>query len=355
MSEQGDDAMSGSESEFEQTLETLVRADLDRRADAVDPRPLFERVRRSMRSEGGDPPAAGGAHTARHRVLRLPAARPFRRLAWGAAAAAAVVLAFVFGSQVPPVQAGAEAIVREAQRSHQIPVDRCYLVEVRQDSELLQEAYPMTTQARLTRLWTRGDRFWLESVHPQQRWAWGRDDRGNVWMALGSRRGIRYGPDELPSWLKVSFDVWSLQPDTLLGEVLRDFDLHREPPGLGQPGTTVAIRATPKSGHTHPELRGARLEIDAETKVVRKLVLERTRMGQPFATVTYTLIDTQTRDDRLFELEGHLEAPYEIYTRENEPQRRRVLAMRWLAPQVGDRPRPTTQRSPQTSPKPDND
>ena len=190
--------MSGSESEFEQTLETLVRADLDRRADAVDPRPLFERVRRSLRSEGGDPPAAsGGAPTARRRVLRFPAARPFRRLAWGAAAAAAaVVLAFVFGSQVPPARAGAEAIIREAQRSHRIPVDRCYLVEVRQDSELLQEAYPMTTQARLTRLWTRGDRFWLESVHPQQRWAWGRDDRGNVWMALGSARGIRFGPDE---------------------------------------------------------------------------------------------------------------------------------------------------------------
>src|SRR3954454_8055162 len=133
--------MSGSESEFEQTLETLVRADLDRRADAVDPRPLFERVRQSMRSEGGD-------HTDRRRVLRFPAGRPFRRLAWGAAAAAAVVLAFVFGSQMSPVQAGAEAIVREAQRSHQVPVDRCYLVEVRQDSEMLQEAYPMTTQAR---------------------------------------------------------------------------------------------------------------------------------------------------------------------------------------------------------------
>src|SRR4051812_23301287 len=137
--------MSGFESEFEQMLETLVRADLDRRADAFDPRPLFERVRRSMRSEGGGPPAAsGGAHTARGRVLRFPAARPLRRLAWGAAAAAAVVLAFVFGSQVSPVRAGAEAIVREAQRSHQVPVDRCYLVEVRQDSELLQEAYPMT-------------------------------------------------------------------------------------------------------------------------------------------------------------------------------------------------------------------
>src|SRR4051812_28438563 len=281
--------MSGSESEFEQTLEALVRAALDRRADAVDPRPLFERVRQSMRSEGEDPTAdSGGSQTARRRVLRLPAARPYRRLAWAWAwAAAAVVLAFVFGSQVSPVQAGAEAIVREAQRSHQVPVDRCYLVEVRQDSELLQEAFPMTTQARLTRLWTRGDRFWLESVDPQRRWAWGRDDRGNVWMAFGSRRGIRFGPDEVPGWLAVGFDVWSMQPDTLLGEVLRDFDLRREPPDPGQPGTTVTTRATPKPGHTHPKLRGARLEFDAETRVVRKLVLERTRIGRPFATVTY--------------------------------------------------------------------
>src|SRR3954469_5209299 len=174
-------------------------------------------------------------------------------------------------------------------------------------------------------------------------------------MAFGSRRGIRFEPDEVPGWITVGFDVWSMQPDRLLGEVLRDFDLRREPPGPGQPGTTIAIRATPKSGHTPPDLRGARLEIDAETKVVRKLVLERTRMGRPFATVAYTLIDTQTRDDRLFELEGHLEAPYEIYTRENEPQRRRILAMRWLAPQIGDRPRPPTQRSPQTSPQPAKD
>src|SRR4051812_50008494 len=103
--------MSESGSEFEPTLETLVRADLDRRAEAVDPRPLFERVRRSLRSEGGDPPAAsGGARTARHHILRFPAARPFRRLAWGAAAAAAVVLAFVFCSPGSPGPARAPAI-----------------------------------------------------------------------------------------------------------------------------------------------------------------------------------------------------------------------------------------------------
>ncbi len=160
--------MNGSESEFEQMLETLVRADLDRRADAVDPRPLFERVRRSLRSEGGeDPPSAsGGARTACHYVLRFPAGGPFRRLAWGGSGSggrARVRLRL-------PGLAGPGQLPRRSsarlQRIHRIPVDRCYLVEALQDSELLQEAYPMTTQARLTRLWTRGDRFWLESVDP---------------------------------------------------------------------------------------------------------------------------------------------------------------------------------------------
>ena len=124
-------------------------------------------------------------------------------------------------------------------------------------------------------------------------------------MAFNTRRGIRPGPDELPSWLKVSFDAWSLQPDTLLGEVLRDFDLRREPPDPGQPGTTVAIRATPKSGHTHPELRGARLEFDAEIEGGPQARAGADADG-PAVRDGHVHADRHADgDDRLFELEGH--------------------------------------------------
>src|SRR2546423_1251719 len=77
------------------------------------------------RTEG--PPAlrAGGG---RERGFRLPRARRISRWAGGfAAAAAVVVLAFIFGSHTSPAQASAEALVRDAMRVHQIPMDRCYL------------------------------------------------------------------------------------------------------------------------------------------------------------------------------------------------------------------------------------
>jgi hypothetical protein len=145
-----------------------------------------------------------------------------------------------------------------------------------------------------------------------------------------------------------------MQPDKLLGEVLRDFDLTREPASQDQPSTTIVVRAALKPGHSHPSLRGARLEFDAETKVVRKLVLERTGSGRPVATITYTLVDTQAHPDRSFELEGHLQAPYEIYTRDYEPEKRRELVSRWLAVQAPERlrttSRPATRSAAQTHP-----
>jgi hypothetical protein len=178
-----------SEPEHDQPLETWVRADLDRRADGTDPRPLFERISRTVRDERSDNTPGIPADRGRELVFQLPTARRIGRWAGGlSASAAVVVLAFLVGSRVSPVQASPEALVRDAMRVHQIPMDRCYLVEVRRDSELLDESYPMTSQSRLTRVWTRGDRFWLETINPQRQWTWGRDDRGHFWIAFGSRR-----------------------------------------------------------------------------------------------------------------------------------------------------------------------
>jgi hypothetical protein len=154
-------------------------------------------------------------------------------------------------------------------------------------------------------------------------------------MALGAKRGLRFGADEAPLWLRLSAEVYSMRVDHLLGEVLRDFDLAREPAPQGQPSSTIAIRATLKPGRRHPALKAARIEFDGETKVVRKLVLDRTRLGQPVATVSYLLIDTRQQDDRLYALEGHLEAPYEVYTSQNEAQRRHWIA-RFFGPVLGD-------------------
>ena len=72
-----------------------------------------------------------------------------------------------------------------------------------------------------------------------------------------------------------------------------------------------------------------------ETRVLRRMVIERTTKGQPFVTVTYTLVETKTLDDGKFQLEGHLTPPYNVYTHDVEPERRRELLTRWFGPNSG--------------------
>jgi hypothetical protein len=65
------------------------------------------------------------------------------------------------------------------------------------------------------------------------------------------------------------------------------------------------------------------------------MVIERTAKGQPFATVTCTLVETRTLDDGKFQLEGHLTPPYKVYTHDAEPERRRELLTLWFGPNSG--------------------
>ena len=215
-------------------------------------------------------------------------------------------------------------------------MDRCYLVEVRRNSPSTVESATVTpAPPRIIRLWTRGDRIWIESVQPQRTWAWGRDDHGNVWMAFGPHRAIRFQRDEVPHWLALGCDIFAMHVETLLNEVLRDFDLQRTDDRAGMPATQV-VTATLKPRHSHPSLQQARIEIDAETKVIRRLVLDRTRLGQPFATITYTLVESRPQDDSQYVLEGHLVAPFDVFTPTNNPQQCRETLSGWFDPRNGE-------------------
>jgi hypothetical protein len=247
------------------------------------------------------------------------------------AAAAAAVAALLLWQGRSPARAGAEHLVQEARKAHHLPLDRCYLVELRQESGLLEEAAP-AQPPRVTHLWTRGDRFWVEAAGPRLTVSWGRDDKGRVWMAFGPRRAVRVEPDEVPRWLAAHCDTHTLRPETLLGEVLAHFDLTREA-SAGDAATQV-VRATRRFPHPFASLRSAVLEIDSETKVLRRLTLERMRQGRLVATVTYTLAETRVIDYAKYELEGHLVAPFEVYTREHRPDRRLTYLTRWFGPKA---------------------
>jgi hypothetical protein len=304
----------------DEQIDALVRGELDREAETIDPRSRLARIQASV-AAAGQP------------VVKTPGKwQRIRPAMWGLATAAALLLAFLVGQHAGPIQASPRQLIEEAQKTYQLPLDRCYLIEIGKDSPLLNEIDSLRSQPKV--LWTRGDRFWIESTNPAHHWSWGQDERGGVWIAFGLHRAMRFDKDELPRWLRWGCETQSLRPQKLLDEVVRDFDLRREVSADGSGAVTQVVTATVKPGRRHPTLRSARLELDAETKVVRRLVLERVRQGELLATVTYTLIETQTQDDKKYQLEGHLAAPFEIYTRDKQPDKRDELLARWYGPQA---------------------
>jgi hypothetical protein len=158
---------------------------------------------------------------------------------------------------------------------------------------------------------------------------------GRIWVARSPREGVRYEANEaeMPVWLALMCDVCSMRLETLLDDVLTDFDLHREQAAPAATAGTHAIRAELKPGHPHPTLRAALLEIDAESRVVRRVVLWRTHQGEPLTTVTFTLLETGVQSDDSYQLEGHLQPDAKIYSRSFKPAlRQQKLASDFAAP-----------------------
>src|SRR5262249_39180667 len=118
------------------------------------------------------------------------------RWAGGLVAAAAVVAFLGWGLQSGTAQASPEALVREAPQVHTGSADRCYDVQTEWESPWTRR-FPFLAVQRKAKLWTRGDRFFLESEANGHRTAWGRDDQGRVWVALGPKVGLIFDSDEV--------------------------------------------------------------------------------------------------------------------------------------------------------------
>jgi hypothetical protein len=152
-------------------------------------------------------------------------------------------------------------------------------------------------------------------------------------MAFGRRAAVRLEADEVPHWLNIYCDLHSLNVERWLSDVLDRFELSREPSDGNPKLSTIRVHAKARvAPRQHPGVESADLEIDAETRVVRRMVVRRVWNGQPFATVTYTLIESDELDPNDYRLEGHLESRSEIHSRDHEPERRKELMARWLAP-----------------------
>jgi len=307
--------MTQSEPADNNSLSRLLREHIEHQEQIVDVAPALARIRASARSLA----TQAGLRPRRLHVLR----DHWRACAVGLSAAAMVAIAFIIGTWVRPTYASAEVALREAQRGLSLPVDRCYLVEVRQDNVPSEDPMP----ARSVRIWTTGDRFRVEITRGQRGWAWGKDDLGAVWIAAGPHRGCRIAPDEVGPALQRACDVYGLQPDTLLNEVLGYCQLQEDK--ADRAGLVRTIHATPRGIANRRWLKSATIDLDVETKAIRRLVLTRAATGGT-VTCTLTLVDTRPADETLYRLEGHLSEPFEVYDRDFEPQKRQELLERWV-------------------------
>jgi hypothetical protein len=225
--------------------------------------------------------------------------------------AAFVLLAFGIFRDGDAGHAHAAAIVRAAIDTAGQNVERVYVVEVTKGDA----ASPKL--ARTALIATQGDRFWVEMNRGKRRWVWGRMADDSIWLTLGHHRAILLSSDEIGEPLQQIAETFSLRTQSLLQDVVSHCRLEYSQPDE----MTHRIVATPQSGQRH-RIQRAVLDVDVETKVVRRLTIKRQVSAGHTSLQTFIHVETRSSDESLFRPEGHLRGEMQIFDHSSKPERR---------------------------------
>jgi hypothetical protein len=304
----------------EDFLQQQIRAHLDRQAAAVDVNRLWNRIQERLQT--AEPP-----------VISLPVRSGSgggsflrRKARWGVAAAAGVFLVILSTFSFTSPQASAETVLRQTTLAHQQPIDRHYQLEIRPDNRV-QKLLPHVQPSRC-QVWTRGDCFWVEMPGQNAPWQWGRDDQGRIWLALGPHLGLRFDADEIPTPLQEFLALRSADVPAILRDVLGSCELSDMTATTSQ--RIIHAKGKPTK-HPFP-VQEATLEIDPLRHELRSLKLYRgDAQGRRLGEVSLQLVDRPAQPEQHYQLEGHLTAPYRIYTRQQplERMRRLMVLLQW--------------------------
>lgn len=246
-----------------------------------------------------------------------------RRVAWMSMVSGLIVVAFLLGRHESTVLASPATLIRDAVDAHAASIERIYLVNVERAIES-----PEAETPKEVRVMTLGDRFYVEMNRGGRRFVWGRNDENGIWICLGSKQAVIIERDEMGAPLEYLANLYSLNLESLLDNFVRNCLLTRE----HQSGTTHVIRVTPRRAWRGGWLRSARIEIDRETKVVRRLTIERELPQQAPSTISFTLIDSRAADENRYQPEGHLTKPFRKLDRHSQPDERRDILRTWFSP-----------------------
>lgn|GEM_PF-605082 len=247
---------------------------------------------------------------------------------WLALAASLLVVVSIFTLQGNrEAFASASQIVQSAMRTHAAPIERIYVVEVKR-GESNKSKFELPRDVRVA---TQGDRFWVQ-MRGYRDWAWGRNDQGAIWMTLGPRRAVVVNQDEIGVPLRYIGDLYTLNLETLLQGFLKYCRLEMSE---GPVDTTIIV-ATPRRQWTNRPLQRATIEVDRETKAIRKLVIEREFGGDSYCTVTFSLVDSRLADESEYAVEGHLQEKSQLFADDTPTSAKRKMVLDWFGP-VADR------------------
>lgn len=254
-------------------------------------------------------------------------ARSWHTLGWaGAAVVGLATIIIGVALRDPAGAASAAHVIQVAEVVHAEPVERVYLVDVVREAEATADLVP----PRDTRVATQGDRFYVEMRRGDRHWFWGRDAAGAIWMTVGRKHAIVVDGVEQGTALRYLGDLYTLNLETLLSTFRRTCRLAHS---TGSAGAHM-IEITPSVTAERGGIRRATIEIDRETKAVRRLVLEREFRWYGKSTATFTLVETRPADEDRYGPHGHLDEPARIIDRATSLSERRALLSQWFGSQA---------------------
>lgn len=299
----------------EQRVDSLVRAFLQEQERTVD----AERILAGVRAKNATTPEAPKTR----RPPRIPTASA--RWSMGVAAACLVMI-FAWNQHRASVRADAINLVRVAKAALEPRSDYMYRIQINLAHGVAERFPFLAALAPLDcRLWTRADRFWIEARRADWTWACGRDERGQPWIAPNRETGLFFVTEEAPMPLALALELCSLDLETVLDLLLTDFDSNIVDDDTDASAGITRIRGTLKPSRPPRRFRSVEVEIDNETKRVRRVVLARMHLGRAIAQVSFTFDQTASQPEQAYRLSGHLDPEHLTYGPDQPLRRRREL------------------------------
>ncbi|WP_020475486.1 hypothetical protein [Zavarzinella formosa] len=246
--------------------------------------------------------------------------RPLRRwllTAAGAMAAAVLVAVFLMVPSGKTVAASPAEVVAEAKVAHTANLEQAYRVTTRWIPGGRKKFFFPEVEWE-TILHAKGDRFYLERGDGKPG-AWGRDEKGRAWAALGPKLAIAFEGDETPEAMREYLDVRSMQPAQLLEYFLKSCDLTWGDEAA-IPGTSRQIVATPREDAA-TSLKWAKLSLRSDQNLIERLVIERQPRPGETVQITFERIDLPPPDPAKYSPEGHLDPGGKVWDH-NRPMMR---------------------------------